>query len=142
MIRVVLDTNIVISAMLRAGGLPEAVFNLAIDGVVDLCISEPVLAEYAEVLGRARLAIPPEKVAIALARIREKSSLVTVTIAVDPTACPDDPDDMVFLQCAEAAAADYLITGNRKHYPGEWKKTRIITPREFMEIIANTQTGS
>jgi putative PIN family toxin of toxin-antitoxin system len=49
MIRVVLDTNIVVSATLRAGGSPEVVFNLAIDGVILLCVSEPVLAEYEEV---------------------------------------------------------------------------------------------
>jgi putative PIN family toxin of toxin-antitoxin system len=75
MIRVVLDTNIIVSANLRAGGLPEAVFNLAIDGVVQLCVSEPVLAEYEEVLSRARLAIPAQKVAMALTRIREKGSM-------------------------------------------------------------------
>ena len=46
MIRVVLDTNIVISATLRTGGLPEAVFNLAIHGVIQLCVSEVILAEY------------------------------------------------------------------------------------------------
>src|SRR5260370_12331078 len=138
MIRVVLDTNIVVSATLRAGGLPEAVFNLAIAGVIQLCISEPILAEYVEVLGRARLAIPPAKVINALARIREKGVQVTDTVKVDLAACPDDPDDVIFLECAEMAAADYLVTGNRKHYPDEWKKTRIVTPREFMEIIANT----
>ena len=139
--RVVLDTNIVISAALRVGGLPEAVFNMAIDGVIQLCVSEPVLAEYEEVLRRARLAIPPGKVATALARIREKSFLVTDTVKVDPAACPDDPDDIIFLECAETAAADDLVTGNRKHYPDRWKKTRIVTAREFMEIIANTQSG-
>ena len=136
MIRVVLDTNIVVSANLRAGGLPEAVFNLAVDGVIQLCVSEPVLAEYEEVLSRARLAIPPEKVATALARIREKGSLV-VPVAVDAAACPDDPDDLIFLECAEASAADYLVTGNRKHYPDQWKKTRIVTVREFFELTAD-----
>lgn len=140
MIRVVLDTNIVVSATLRARGLPAAVFNLAIASVIQLCVSEPVLAEYAEVLGRARLAIPPAKVANALARIRAKSFLVTATAKVDPTACADDPDDIIFLECAETAAADYLVTGNRKHYPNEWKKTRIVTAREFMETIANTRS--
>lgn len=140
MIRVVLDTNIVVSATLRAQGLPEAVFNLAIDGVIQLCISEPILAEYEEVLGRARLAIPPGKVANALARIREKGALMTDTVRVDPAACPDDPDDIIFLECAETAAADYLVTGNRKHYPNEWKKTRIVTAREFMATIANTRS--
>src|SRR6266404_9051721 len=104
MIRVVLDTNIVISAMLRAGGLPGAVFNLAIAGVIELCVSEPILAEYEEVLGRKRLAIPPVKVANALVRIRGKSFMVTDAIKVDPAACPNDPDDIIFLECAETAA--------------------------------------
>jgi len=137
MISVVLDTNIVISAALRAGGLPEAVFNLAINGVIQLCVSEAILAEYEEVLHRDRLAIPPEKVATALARIREKGSLLTPTDKVDPAACPGDPDDLIFLECAQAAAADYLITGNRKHFPDRWKMTRIVSVREFWETIAD-----
>jgi uncharacterized protein len=116
-------------------------FNLAIDSVVQLCVSVPILAEYEEVLGRARLAIPAEKLATALAQITENSFLVTETVEVDPAACPNDPDDIIFLECAETAAADYLVTGNRKHYPGEWKKTHVISPREFMGIIANTQGG-
>lgn len=141
MIRVVLDTNIVVSAALRAGGLPEAVFNMAIDGVIQFCVSEPILAEYEEVLGRRRLAIPPEKVTNALARIREKGYLVTDTVKVDPAACPDDPDDIIFLECAETAAADYLVTGNTRHFPNEWKKTKIVTVREFWETVADMQTG-
>lgn len=80
-------------------------------------------------MGRARLAIPTGKVANTLARIREKSFPVLDTIKVDPGAWS-----------AETAAADYLVSGNRKHYPEEWKKTRIVTAREFMEIIANTQS--
>jgi len=136
MIRVVLDTNIVISATLRAGGLPEAVFNLAIDGVIRLCLSEPVLAEYEEVLRRPRLAIPPEKAANALARIREKCAMVAPTVEVRECS---DPDDDIFLECAEEAQADYLVTGNRKDFPDDWKKTRIVTAREFLAIIADIQ---
>jgi putative PIN family toxin of toxin-antitoxin system len=134
MIRVVLDTNIVVSAMLRTGGLPEAVFNLAINGVIRLFVSGPVLTEYEEVLRRSRLAIPQDKVAKALTSILDKSSLVTPTVRV--TACMD-PDDDAFLECAEAAGADYLITGNRKHCPDQWKKTRVVTAREFWEIAVD-----
>lgn len=138
MIRVVLDTNIVISATLRAGGLPEAIFNLTIDGLIQLCVSKPVLAEYEEVLRRARLAIPPEKVANALARIRGRSDLVAPTVKVRECS---DPDDDIFLECAEAAQADDLVTGNRKDFPDDWKKTRIVTPREFPGIIADIQSS-
>jgi predicted nucleic acid-binding protein len=47
-----------------------------------------------------------------------------------------DPDDNVFLECADAARADYLITGNQKHFPRFWKKTKIITTREFISLAA------
>ena len=47
-----------------------------------------------------------------------------------------DADDNKFLECADAARADYLITGNQKHYPKFWKRTKIISSREFIEIVA------
>src|SRR5271166_3049818 len=94
MIRVVIDTNVVISATLRSGGLPEAVFNLAVNRRVQLCVSEAILAEYEEVLRRPRLNIRLEKVAVALTRIREAA--VCVAPAATVTAC-SDPDDNIFL---------------------------------------------
>jgi predicted nucleic acid-binding protein len=48
--------------------------------------------------------------------------------------CPD-PDDDVFLECAEAAHADYLITGNLKHFPQYWRNTKVINFRELLNII-------
>ena len=47
-----------------------------------------------------------------------------------------DPDDNIFLECADAAGADYLVTGNQKHFPKFWKKTKVITPREFISLVA------
>lgn len=47
-----------------------------------------------------------------------------------------DPDDDVFLECAEAARADYLVTGNIGHFPKHWKTTKIITSREFLDMAA------
>jgi predicted nucleic acid-binding protein len=47
-----------------------------------------------------------------------------------------DPDDNMFLECADVARADYLVTGNQKHFPRFWKKTKIITPREFISLTA------
>jgi putative PIN family toxin of toxin-antitoxin system len=47
-----------------------------------------------------------------------------------------DPDDNVFLECADKAGADYLITGNSRHFPKFWKKTKIITAREFISLTA------
>ena len=47
-----------------------------------------------------------------------------------------DPDDDMFLECAQAAHADYLVTGNLKHFPEFWESTRIVTPRNLLDIIA------
>jgi hypothetical protein len=47
-----------------------------------------------------------------------------------------DPDDDKFLECADAARADYLVTGNQRHFPKFWKKTKVITSREFISIVA------
>ncbi len=132
MIRVVIDTNVVISATLRSGGLPEAVFNLAVGRRVQLYVSEAILGEYQDVLLRPRLDIHPDKVTIALIRIREAAIPVEPTERV--TAC-SDPDDNIFLECAEAAQADYVVTGNTADFPVQWGKTQIVTPRQFLEII-------
>jgi len=47
----------------------------------------------------------------------------------------DDPDDDIFLECAEAAGADYLVTGNRKHFPAGWGRLNIVTAREFLALL-------
>jgi predicted nucleic acid-binding protein len=47
-----------------------------------------------------------------------------------------DPDDNKFLECADAARADYLITGNQQHFPKFWKQTKVITSREFIDLMA------
>lgn len=133
MIRVVLDTNVVVSAMLRSGGLPETVFNLAVNGDICLYVSELILAEYEDVLRRPRLSIDPEKVTIALARIRTTALLVQPVVRVTAAT---DPDDNVFLECAEAAQAHCLVTGNIRHFPEQWAGTRIVTPRQFMDARA------
>jgi len=51
-----------------------------------------------------------------------------------------DPDDNKFLECAAEAQADYLVTGNKKHFPKQWQQTRIVNTRELLqEITADLQ---
>lgn len=138
MIRIVLDTNVIVSALLRPGGFPEAALSLGINRIVQICISQPVIDEYSEVLYRPKLAIDPGKAATAIAKIREVSFAVVPGIFVK--AC-SDADDNIFLECAQAAEADYLVTGNTAHFPDRWITTEIVTPRQFLEIIIATQRG-
>jgi predicted nucleic acid-binding protein len=48
-----------------------------------------------------------------------------------PLHVTSDPDDNIFVECADAARADYLVTGNPRHFPKFWKKTKMITSREL-----------
>ena len=65
--------------------------------------------------------------------IKNHSQLVR---AVGPLRIAEDPGDDKFLECADAARADYLVTGNQRHFPKFWKKTKVITSREFISIVA------
>lgn len=107
MIRVVVDTNVLISALLHANSLPEAVINLATSSNVQWIASEAILAEYGEVLRRPRLAFDSAKVADAMTRIRASVSMVVPTVRVDAA---NDPDDNMFLECAQR---ETLITLSR-----------------------------
>ena len=131
MIRVVIDTNVVVSALLRSGGLPEAIFNLAIGGDIQRFVSDPILAEYEDVVRRPRLAIDSAKADDALRRIRTAALLVRPSSTVTAAS---DPDDNVFLECAQAADAAYLVTGNARDFPERWLTTRVVSPRQFIDI--------
>lgn len=129
---VVLDTNVVVSAHLNPNGLERFVLDLAINRKLSLCYSEIILAEYEGVLSRPRFKIPSAKITDSMALIRTSGTLVIpkrrLQIALDP-------GDDIFLECAEAARAHYLVTGNKKHFPEVWKSTRVVNARELLEEV-------
>jgi putative PIN family toxin of toxin-antitoxin system len=134
MIGVVLDTNIVVSALLIPQGPPARVFLMALQNQdTQLCVSAEVFAEYEEVLNRPKFNFTVSAIAATLGGFREKGFWVKPTGKV--SVC-DDPDDDIFLECAEAAAADYLITGNQRHFPAPgWGRLKIVTAREFLTLF-------
>ncbi len=131
MIRVVIDTNILVSALLQPEGLRAAVLMLALSGEVQLCVSDSVFAEYDEVIRRPRFKRSAEVIDSTLQSIRKLGHWVKPGARVEECT---DPDDNIFLECAQAAAADYLVTGNQRHFPERWKKTRVIGAREWIEL--------
>jgi uncharacterized protein len=132
-LRLVLDTNVLISAALQPAGLPRTVFLLAITKPARWYVSNPIPEEYGEVLARPELQIRKGLRQQFLQLIKNHSYTVTPTKHLEVT---PDPDDNIFLECADAARADYLVTGNQKHFPSFWKTTKIITPREFIGLTA------
>ena len=132
-LRLVIDTNILISAAIKPAGLQRTVLLLAITRPARLYVSRPMLEEYSEVLGRPELRIRKGLRQQLLQLIKNHSYTVVPTRRLDVTS---DPDDNRFLECADAARADYLVTGNQRHFPRFWKKTKIITTREFIGLTA------
>ena len=137
MIRVVIDTNVLISALLQPQGLPAHVLLTTIAGPnARLCVSGEVYAEYEEVIRRPRFKRSENEIANTLRAIREVGVWVKPTLKV--RACTD-PDDDMFLECAQAARAHYLVTGNPRHFPAKWAETLIVTPHQFLDAIAEIQ---
>jgi putative PIN family toxin of toxin-antitoxin system len=122
-----------ISAAIKPAGLQRTVLLLAITRPARLYVSRPILEEYSEVLGRRELRIRKGLRQQMLQLIKNHSYTVVPTRRLHVTR---DPDDNMFLECADAARADYLVTGNQKHFPKFWKKTKIITTREFISLTA------
>jgi putative PIN family toxin of toxin-antitoxin system len=109
------------------------VLLLAITKPARFYVSRPILEEYSEVLSRPQLRIRKGLRQQLLQLIRNHSYTVVPSRRLEVTS---DPDDNIFLECADAARADYLITGNQRHFPRFWKKTKIITSREFIGLSA------
>ncbi len=132
-LRLVIDTNIVVSAALKPDGLQRTVLLLALSKPVRLYVSKAIMDEYREVLGRRKMNIAKGHRQQLLQLIENRFHAVTPSRPLQVTT---DPDDNKFLECADAARADYLITGNQKHFPRFWKKTKVITSHEFIDIVA------
>jgi uncharacterized protein len=132
MIGVILDTNVVVSALLNDEGREATVVDLAVTGAVRLFASDDILSEYEETLSQPKFPLDPDTVKRAL------DSLRAVAVIVEPmeqlAVSPHEPDNR-FLECAEAAEANFLVTGNKRHFPAEWKGIRIVNAREFLDAI-------
>lgn len=133
MIGIVLDTNVVVSAHLNPEGFEATVFDLAISGEVRLFASEPIFNEYGLTLARPKFrGLDAGLVQESLAALREVAIVVEPNYALHVSA---DESDNRFLECAEMAGADFVVTGNKRHFPETWRKTRVVNAREFLESI-------
>ena len=132
-LRVVLDTNVVISAALRPYGLQRTVLLLALTKPGRMYVSQEILAEYRNVLARPTLRIVKGRQQQLLQLIKNRAHVVRPPYRLEVAR---DPEDNKFLECADGARADYLITGNQRHFPPFWKNTKIVTSREFVSLAA------
>jgi len=132
-LRLVLDTNVVVSAALKQEGLQRTVVLLAMTKPARWYVSDPIVSEYAAVLARPELKIRKSVRQQLLQLIKNHAHVVTPSRLGQVTS---DPADNISIECADRARADYLVTGNQRHFPKFWKNTKIISSSEFLSVIA------
>lgn len=134
--RVVVDTNVLVSAFLSPLGNPKKVLDLILLGEAFLLYDERIFSEYREVLKRQELGLPQKEVEEVFSFLLQEGELVI------PKPLPfklPDPDDLPFLEVAVAGQAQFLITGNRKHFPKQpVHAIPILTPSEFIARLHKT----
>lgn len=129
--KVVLDTNVLVSGLLSPQGPPGIILDALAAGDLALYLDERILAEYREVLARRRLKIPDAAAASLLSAVADKGHRVS---APRTQAQLPDPKDKMFLEVALACQADYLVTGNLKDFPADKTKgVTVVSPREFLD---------
>jgi len=132
--RIVLDTNVLVSGLLRAYGHSAHVLRLVLERQVQLALDERILQEYEDVLARPKFGFDRDRVASILRELRQIS--LFSGLSTQAVALPD-PKDHMFLEVALAVDADGLVTGNGRHFPAEaCFGMRVIAPADFMRAWA------
>ena len=136
--KIVLDTNIVVSGLLQSQGNPAQVLALALAGAVQVCHDERILAEYAEVLVRPRFKFDAQRVREVLHKIEADG--LAVDASGESSLDLPDVDDEPFLAVALAASVDFLVTGNLADYPPDKRRgCTVVSPAVFMEHWRKSQ---
>ncbi|MDD2714965.1 MAG: putative toxin-antitoxin system toxin component, PIN family [Candidatus Wallbacteria bacterium] len=131
--QVIVDTNILISAIIR-DRIPEEVISFIIQNPeIEWVASKEILKEYNEVLGRKKFGLSADTVADWKNIFRE---LVTVEVPDNNLNFPRDPKDTCFLACAAQTGAEYLITGDKDLRSIEkFTGTKIISAAQFKKTV-------
>jgi putative PIN family toxin of toxin-antitoxin system len=134
---VVLDTNVLVSAVLTPDGPCARILDLVLDGLLTLQADARILAEYADVLRRPEFRLPTE----------DTSRLLEALAApIDPVAAVPlesrlpDPDDLPFLEVA-AATGSLLVTGNIRHYPAAARGgVAVLSPADLLDVLRRRES--
>jgi len=133
MIRAVIDTNVLVSALISPSG-NEAMLLLAVKhGLVRPCFSSAVLNEYSEVLARPKFAFSPGEITALIDLLQRQGDLLhpAPLSGISP-----DPDDDKFIACALTAQMDFIVTGNKKDFPkDQLGAIRVVSAGELLNLI-------
>ena len=125
--KVILDTNVLVSALITPSGIPAKVLNLVLNKSVRLLYDNSVLTEYIDVLNRKELKIDKISSTLVINFIRNEGLFLIANPI--PTKFIHK-DDKKFYELFKSGDADFLVTGNIRHFPRE---NGIVTPKTFIE---------
>lgn len=128
----VIDTNVIISAMLNPNSIPGLVLKYALSGVIVPYINDEIMKEYSDVINRDKFGFAKEDIDYVLSTLKEMAVILERTPA---TELFTDKKDIVFYEIVLTARTKtnaYLVTGNKKHFPN---KSFVVTPKEMIDII-------
>jgi len=129
--RIVLDTNVLVSGLLNPDGAPGRVVDLILGGLHHVLYDDRIIAEYLDVLARPQLKISHDLAKAVIGYIRLSGERVTA-IPLPEDALPD-PEDVAFLEVAISGEADILVTGNARHFPPQKRRgVKIESPAVFL----------
>ena len=129
----VIDTNVLVSAMLKFQSVPGQVANEALLGKIIPLLCDEIVAEYREVLARPKFKFDQKVVDVFIDGIIDRGIFVD---AVPVEEIIPDPKEIVFYEVAMEGRKEYddayLVTGNLKHFP---VKSFVVTPKEMLDIM-------
>lgn len=129
--RIVLDTNVLVAGLLSPFGPPGQIVRLVSSGDIPLCLDAQIISEYEDVLARPKFGFDGDAVAALVDFVVHAGEMVA---AAPLSKALPDRDDEPFLEVRIASSADYLVTGNHAHFPGECcGGFPVVSPAEFME---------
>jgi putative PIN family toxin of toxin-antitoxin system len=130
---VVVDTNILVSGILKPYSKPAAILRLVAEGTIQIAYDFRILSEYRDVLSRLQFNFAKEDIESFLYQIEQEGIL----ISVKPLKIRlPDPDDEPFLEVALSAGVEAIVTGNKRHFlRKEYKGVKILSPAEFLETM-------
>ncbi|HKP52315.1 MAG TPA: putative toxin-antitoxin system toxin component, PIN family [Chloroflexia bacterium] len=136
--KVVLDSNIVVSRFIVAKGKSAQIIKLWEDRRFTLLVSEPLLQEYRRVMAykrvRLRHGLTDKEIEEAINPFSEYATIIKPTVQIE--AVRDDPDDDKVLECAIAGEADYIVSGDAHLLNlGEYQTVKILAPAAFLLLF-------
>jgi putative PIN family toxin of toxin-antitoxin system len=136
-LKIVLDTNVLVSALLKPNSVPGRILDLVVARQVVVAMDHRIFVEYRDVLYRPEFGLPRKEVADLLDFLWYSSERVQ---ASELTTQLPDPEDRMFIEVAVRSFADALVTGNIKQFPTSQRHgVHVLTPRQFLDLWMRKQ---